>query len=159
MPGLEGFAGAANVMRRRANGGARSATIIERRELDSAMTKPPRIDIDDPDVDVDHSYLRYRGGLFSGEVAEFFGSSLISLDVYEDGIKNGPTREWYEDGTLRSEGAVRNGLPVGTFKEWHPDGTLASEKTFADDGLTMLADRHWNEAGQVTKDWRKDETA
>lgn len=49
------------------------------------------------------------------------------------------------------------GLPVGVSKEWHPNGTLAAERVFAEDGLTLLADRQWDEKGRPTKNWLKGE--
>ncbi len=100
--------------------------------------------------------LLYRGRPFTGEVEERSGGVVISLDSYVDGLQDGPSREWYKDGTLRSEATVRKGRPVGVAREWHPNGTLASEQVFAENGLTMLQDFHWDENGQPTKTWRKE---
>jgi antitoxin component YwqK of YwqJK toxin-antitoxin module len=61
----------------------------------------------------------------------------------------------YRDGTLRSEGTLRDGLPVGEFKEWHPNGVLAARKVFAEDGMTLLEDCAWDEHGRSTRTWRK----
>lgn len=122
------------------------------------MTAAPRIDIDDPETGMDHGRrLLYRGRPFTGEVEERSGGALISLDVYVDGVQDGPGHEWYEDGTPRSEGTVRQGRPVGVSREWHPNGVLASEQVFADDGLTMLADRQWDERGLPTRTWPKED--
>ncbi|MFF5189746.1 toxin-antitoxin system YwqK family antitoxin [Streptomyces sp. NPDC000345] len=121
------------------------------------MAKPTRIDIDDPAVDMDHiQRLLYRGELFTGEVVEHLGGALVSLECYEDGLRHGPNREWYKDGSLRSEGTAQRGRPVGVSREWHPNGTLAHERVFADDGLTMLSDHEWDEDGQPTRAWSKD---
>lgn len=116
-----------------------------------------RIDIDDPEVDTDGSgCLSYEGEPFTGEVAEHFGVDMIILDTYVDGYKHGPSREWYRDGTLRSEGTLRDGLPVGEFKEWHANGVLASKQVFADNGMTLLEESTWDEQGRPTRTWRKD---
>ena len=121
------------------------------------MTTVERIDIDDSEVDMDYGgRVLYRGALFTGEVTEHSGDALISLDGYVDGVQHGLSREWYEDGTLRSEGTAHMGRPVGISKEWHPNGMLASERVFAEDGLTMLADRSWDTAGQPVKNWQKE---
>ncbi|MFF3499004.1 toxin-antitoxin system YwqK family antitoxin [Streptomyces sp. NPDC003247] len=123
------------------------------------MAEPIRIDIDDPEVDMDHMQrLLYRGALFTGEVVEHLGDALVSLEGYEDGLRHGPNQEWYKDGTLRSEGTARRGRPVGVSREWHANGTLASERVFADDGLTMLSDREWDENGQPTRAWSREDT-
>lgn len=116
-----------------------------------------RIDIDDSDVDMDPGQrLLYRGKLFTGQVEERLRGVVVGLDSYVDGVPHGPSREWYEDGVLRSEATARTGRPVGVSRAWHPNGTLAAEQTFAEDGLTMSADRQWDEAGRPTKNWRKD---
>ncbi|GAA3305527.1 toxin-antitoxin system YwqK family antitoxin [Streptomyces cinereospinus] len=122
------------------------------------MTEQIRIDIDDPEVDIDHSQrLLYRGAPFTGEVVEHLGGALISLECYEDGLRHGPSREWYKDGSLRSEATARRGRPVGVSREWHANGTLAVERVFAEDGLTMLSDSNWDENGRPTRAWRKED--
>ncbi|KOV98774.1 hypothetical protein ADK65_20835 [Streptomyces sp. NRRL B-1140] len=111
-----------------------------------------RIDIDDPEVDMDSSERLYcNGEPFTGEVTEHFGESMIGLDAYVDGYKDGPSREWYRDGTLRSEGVLRGGLPVGEFREWHSNGVLAAKQVFAENGMTLLEDRSWDECGRPTR--------
>ncbi|MEV8206147.1 toxin-antitoxin system YwqK family antitoxin [Streptomyces sp. NPDC079189] len=122
------------------------------------MAEVTRIDIDDPDVDMDQGQrVLYRGKLFTGEAEERLGDVVVSLDSYVAGVQDGPSREWSKDGTLRSEGTARMGLPVGVSEEWHPNGTLAAEHVFTEDGLTLSADRQWDEKGRPTKNWRKDE--
>ncbi|QBJ92403.1 hypothetical protein D0Z67_20305 [Streptomyces seoulensis] len=119
------------------------------------MSDIPRIDIDDPDVDMDDAQrLLYRGNLFTGEVTEHLAGKLVSLDAYADGLLNGLSQEWYKDGTLRSEGLVRSGLPRGEHREWHPNGVLASLKIFDEDGLTLRGDFEWDEEGRPTRQWR-----
>lgn len=107
----------------------------------------------------DAQRLLYRGDLLTGEVTEHLGDKLVSRDVYVDGVQNGPSQEWYMDGTLRSEGTVRRGLPCGESKEWHPNGTLASRKVFDEDGLTLREDYAWDEDGRQTRSWRMSEGA
>ncbi|MET7920512.1 hypothetical protein ABZU45_32545 [Streptomyces avermitilis] len=122
------------------------------------MAEVERIDIDDPEVDMDPGQrLLYRGELFTGEVEERLGGVVVSLETYADGVPHGLSREWYKDGMLRSEATARRGRPVGVSRSWHPNGTLAAEREFAEDGLTMLSDREWDENGQPTRVWRKDD--
>lgn len=119
------------------------------------MNATQRIDIDDPEVGMDEAQrLLYRGKLFTGEVTEQLAGRLVSLDVYVDGVQDGPSCEWYKDGTLRSQGTVRNGLPCGEFKEWHLNGALASRKVFDADGLTLREEYEWDEHGRPTRSWR-----
>ncbi|MEU3513593.1 hypothetical protein ABZ733_38330 [Streptomyces longwoodensis] len=122
------------------------------------MTDSTRIDIDDSDADLDDTQrLLYQDELFTGEIVERLGGALVSLECYEEGLRHGPNKEWYKDGTLRSEGTSRNGRPVGVSREWHSNGTLAHERVFAEDGLTMLADSEWDEDGRPTRSWRREQ--
>ena len=119
------------------------------------MTTTRRIDIDSPEVDMDEAQrLLYQGELFTGEAVEYMAGKMVSLDHYTDGVQDGLSREWYPDGTLRSEGRLREGLPCGEFREWHANGVLASRKVFGDDGLTLLEELKWDENGQPTRSWR-----
>lgn len=118
------------------------------------MTLLKRIDIDDPSVDEDGSGTLFcEGRPFTGEVAEYVGTSLISLDDYVDGVLHGKSREWYSGGALRCEAQAKSGRPVGTSKEWHANGKLAKERTFSEDGLTMISDESWDEEGNLTREW------
>ncbi|WP_329410129.1 hypothetical protein OG802_12725 [Streptomyces sp. NBC_00704] len=117
-----------------------------------------RVAIEDPEVDMDDAQrLLYRGELFTGEVTEYLGDKLVSLDEYVDGVQHGPSLEWYKDGTLRSESMVRKGLACGESKEWNSNGTLASLRVFDDDGLTLRESYEWDEDGRPTKSWRMDD--
>jgi hypothetical protein len=67
-----------------------------------------RIDIDDPDVDVDDGqrYV-YRGEPFTGELFECDrDGAVIALFEVLRGVRHGLHREWGPDGTLRIETTV-----------------------------------------------------
>ncbi|WP_309248885.1 hypothetical protein [Streptomyces sp. MNP-20] len=114
---------------------------------------PGRINIDDPDVDMDAAHrLLYRGLPFTGEVEERSGGHLISLDTYVDGLLEGLGREWYEDGTLRSRGRAASNRAVGIHQEWHPNGTLARTQSFSAGG-DLIQDTEWDEHGRPTRSW------
>lgn len=113
------------------------------------MTDAKRINIDDPEVDMDMSRrLLYRGELFTGEVEEFLGGARVSLETYVDGLADGPSWEWYKDGTLESEVTVRKGWAVGVARRWHQNGVLASEWVFSEDNGALLCSRQWDEDGR-----------
>ncbi|MFF4571326.1 hypothetical protein [Streptomyces sp. NPDC001410] len=58
------------------------------------MNTAQRIDIDDPEVDMDEAQrLLYRGTPLTGEVTEHLTGKLVSLEVYVDGIQDGPSSE------------------------------------------------------------------
>ncbi|MFD3976687.1 toxin-antitoxin system YwqK family antitoxin [Streptomyces cyaneofuscatus] len=117
------------------------------------MGSAKRIDIDDPAVDEDGGgNLFFEGEPFTGEVAEYSGESLVSLDEYVDGVLHGKSREWYADGALRSEGQASMGRPVGTSKEWHPNGSMAEQKRFSRDGLSLISKQSWDDQGNLRKE-------
>ncbi|MFF8831883.1 toxin-antitoxin system YwqK family antitoxin [Streptomyces sp. NPDC015131] len=119
------------------------------------MTSTARIDIDDPDVDMDGAQrLLYRGALYTGEVAEYQGGHLISLDEYTDGVQDGWSREWYRDGTLRSEGFVRHGRPIGEFREWYSNGVLKERQFFDGSAASLRETDTWDETGARVSSWR-----
>jgi antitoxin component YwqK of YwqJK toxin-antitoxin module len=107
-----------------------------------------RIDIDDPEVDIDPgSGLTYQGRLFTGEAEEISPQGVtITISTYVDGHEEGPHLEWYNDGTPRVEGTIRNYRRIGTWRRWHPSGRLAEEVRFSDDGELVLK-RRWDESG------------
>ncbi|MGW4245443.1 toxin-antitoxin system YwqK family antitoxin [Nocardia sp. NPDC004722] len=90
--------------------------------------------------------LTFRGEPFTGEVVETIGDQLLTQEFYVDGVPHGPDREWWADGSLKSEGEVVYGRPQGTWRSWHPNGQIAEEREFNSKGhLTTV--RKWDEDG------------
>jgi hypothetical protein len=122
------------------------------------MTEVKRINIDDPEVDMDMGQrLLYRGEPFTGEAEEFLGDARVCLENYVDGLQDGPSWEWYKDGALRAEVTVRKGRAVGIARRWHQNGVLASERVFSEEDGAFLSSREWDESGLPTKVWRKED--
>lgn len=64
-----------------------------------------RIDLSRDGVNWDEDLrLVYRGELFTGEVVETVAGQLLSQSFYVNGIPDGPDREWWAEGGLKSEG-------------------------------------------------------
>ncbi|MFF4495403.1 toxin-antitoxin system YwqK family antitoxin [Streptomyces sp. NPDC001546] len=121
------------------------------------MSPVQRVDIDDPDVDMDMgNRMLYHGELFTGEMAEYVDDQVVCLDVYVDGIKNGLSRMWYPDGAPKLEGTVVNGSARGEFREWHPNGRLKSRKFFDDDIYSLKEETVWDEEGNLVRDWHRE---
>jgi hypothetical protein len=49
--------------------------------------------------------------------------------TFVEGLRHGPTRRWYDDGTLRAEGEFVNGRMEGDWRWYLPDGTPDGERT------------------------------
>lgn len=113
-----------------------------------------RIDLDDPEVDLDYDHrLLYRGEVFTGEVEEYLAGHRVSLVTYKDGFRDGLFREWYKSGVLRAEGTMRMGSLSGEYKSWHENGALAVKKLHSEDGRTPLSHYEWDEEGRPTRAW------
>ncbi|OXR45407.1 putative antitoxin YwqK [Nocardia cerradoensis] len=110
-----------------------------------------RIDINvDPITWGEDLRLEYRGELYSGEVVEMLGDQLLSQEFYVNGIRHGPSRKWWADGRMMSEGEMIAGRPSGVFRKWHPNGRVAEEVHF--DGNGMLVARYrWDEDGNYIR--------
>ena len=54
--------------------------------------------------------------------------------VREDGLKDGPQKEFYKDGTLRAEGEYKEGKPVGEWKYFYPGGKLEQAGKYSASG-------------------------
>ena len=107
---------------------------------DSEVT---RLDIDDPDVEIEYDFCTYRGKPFTGEVAEYGSNG----QMVGDGIQRG----WYYDGAPRSEVTTRHGRTIGPARSWYPSGQLKQEAEF--DGVDYVRRRAWAEDGTLIDDW------
>jgi antitoxin component YwqK of YwqJK toxin-antitoxin module len=92
------------------------------------------INISDPAVDRDAEFrLLYDGRLFTDEVTDADEEPTL-LEAYADGLRHGPWRAWYFDGSMRAEGRYQEGQLVGKFQKWHENGRPASRKVYSEAG-------------------------
>lgn len=54
--------------------------------------------------------------------------------IDDEGVKDGPWKEFYSDGQLRSEGSYRNGKKIGKWRFYHPNSNLEQEGNFNNQG-------------------------
>jgi antitoxin component YwqK of YwqJK toxin-antitoxin module len=115
-----------------------------------------RIDIETDGVEWDNgARLIHNGEPFTGEaVVHGFTGEVTSLVTYVDGLEEGPNREWYEDGPLKSEMTVHSGRVVGSAREWHENGQLARERRFDERG-NVATEWLWDENGKPITDQGK----
>lgn len=111
-----------------------------------------RIDLDGPDVDWDDQQaLLYQGEPFTGEAVEYHpDGTLWTLRTFAGGFEEGPTRQWYRDGTQHRDGLLRGHQPDGEWREWRPDGTPRPLDVF--DRGRRVSYRVWDQAGEVVED-------
>ena len=115
----------------------------------SEQSEQPQVRVPDVELDYDADLVfMYKGKRFTGvsyDDNSFHGLTEIS---FVDGLQEGPEREWYLSGRLKSETMFRADIRHGHDREYREDGTLASEtiyeygvrvraRTFAEDGSVV----------------------
>lgn len=76
--------------------------------------------------------------------------------TYVGGFKNGFERQWYVDGTRRSEGAFDSGHRGGLWLTWHSNGQLESEISYVK-GRRSGDARAWWANGTLSSQGRYDD--
>ncbi|HWC79488.1 MAG TPA: hypothetical protein VG756_05945 [Pseudonocardiaceae bacterium] len=112
------------------------------------------INVDDPEIDGDLSgRITYRGELFTGQTVEYHPKTgqRIGLTTYTDGVEDGPSKSWYPDGSLESEGVVKSGSAVGEWHEYHPNGRVRQLDVFDDQGRHQSR-KIWDENGTLIEE-------
>jgi antitoxin component YwqK of YwqJK toxin-antitoxin module len=79
-----------------------------------------------------------------------------SESEYRDGLRWGPTREWYAPGQPKVESNYFRGVLHGAAREWHRNGALAEHGVY-EFGIAIW-EKQWDENGQLTKERTLKET-
>ncbi|MDP6538341.1 MAG: hypothetical protein QF903_04365 [Planctomycetota bacterium] len=70
------------------------------------------------------------GRMANGErVSTYEGGAERERASWEDGVREGPCRRWYPDGTLKAEGRYEAGRKSGPWRFYAADGTLDAERS------------------------------
>jgi antitoxin component YwqK of YwqJK toxin-antitoxin module len=107
-----------------------------------------RIPDEELDYDEDIIYV-HNGKRFTGIAFEESAHGILSECTYLDGMQDGPSRDWYPDGTLKAEMFFKENLKNGTSREIFPDGKLASEIVFGYD--IALKCMKYDQRGEVVE--------
>jgi hypothetical protein len=69
--------------------------------------------------------VTYKGELFSGRAIERFANGELAQEhYYHQGFLDGPVREFYEDGSKKSDTQHKQGVADGISFQWTTDGTM-----------------------------------
>ena len=91
--------------------------------------------------------LSFEAGVRSGPQRRFFADgSLAEVTHYADGKPDGEATAYYADGTRRRHEAWKAGQRVGISEAWYPDGTLRRREAF--DGSSPRV-RQWYSNGAL----------
>lgn len=69
---------------------------------------------------------------------------------YREGLRWGPTKEWYSSGQQMVDSNFYNGVLHGRAREWHKNGQLAEDGEF-EYGITLWQ-KKWDENGNLESD-------
>ncbi|HEY0637141.1 MAG TPA: hypothetical protein VGD67_05805 [Pseudonocardiaceae bacterium] len=110
------------------------------------------IDVTQTELDAAGRVL-HEGVPVTGEVVSRSPEGRVIARIrYLQGLEDGPSLEWYPDGSRRAEGSSRYGVgAVGVWRGWHPCGAPAAEYGFSDNGRLLFV-RRWDQAGVMLED-------
>jgi len=74
---------------------------------------------------IDTLSLRFRDGIKDGPLRQYFiDGTLLSSGTYVNNLLDGPIRVWYDNGQMRYEAHFKSGLLDGESKHWSDEGKL-----------------------------------
>ncbi|MBZ0243678.1 MAG: hypothetical protein K8F24_10720 [Bacteroidales bacterium] len=83
------------------------------------------------------------------------GGQLKMEGSFENTLREGEWKSWYEDGTLWSSGSFKAGKRHGIGIVYHPNGTKSIEGTYEEGRRTGLW-KSWDESGNLISEQRFD---
>jgi antitoxin component YwqK of YwqJK toxin-antitoxin module len=78
--------------------------------------------------------------------------TVLQEDMLVNGMKEGLSRRWHENGRLQQELYYLHDGLHGSCKEWYDTGQLRTEGTF-EHGI-CVTEKEWDPNGTLTKDYR-----
>jgi len=100
-------------------------------------------------------------------VKDYFENGLIQMEAfysafdkhvkeeyqcnYKTNIKEGPYREWYENGQIKFVGTLKNGLRYGLCKSWYRNGQIEEESNWLNGQLHGNV-KYWSQQGRLQFD-------
>ncbi|MDO6802073.1 toxin-antitoxin system YwqK family antitoxin [Wenyingzhuangia sp. 1_MG-2023] len=100
-----------------------------------------------------NGFMLYQGVLFTGVAKEYMkdGKTLKYLVTYSEGLKNGISKRWYDNGNKNYETQYVNGRKQGLTKIWFRSGELQSEATYFK-GVVHGIETIWYSTGEKQKE-------
>jgi antitoxin component YwqK of YwqJK toxin-antitoxin module len=116
--------------------------------LQDKSARIPVLRIRDDELDFDESIIyHYKGRRFTGSAYDDMPGGGISEVSYENGVQQGPARDWLPSGKLKGESFFRRNVLHGCAKEFREDGSLISEKNY--EWGILVSSAEYDEAGSV----------
>lgn len=102
-----------------------------------------------------HSYSyrdRQSGELIARE--HYAGSVRVKLTLFKNKKKHGIQKEWYENGSPKSEESFADGIRNGLFRHWLPSGLLVGRRYRIENGTGVMKIYHENGRIRVERHWK-----
>lgn len=99
-----------------------------------------------------HRFYNEEGEVVEAKIYDQ-GILLFEGIVDEEGLKQGPWKHFYSDGSLKAEGAYRDDQKYGPWKYYYPDGKLEQEGSY----LRGLPEGTWVWYHPNGQEWREEE--
>ncbi|GHT64689.1 hypothetical protein AGMMS50239_22850 [Bacteroidia bacterium] len=90
----------------------------------------------------------FKDGIPNGNWKTYKNNVLIEERVYDDGILDGPYKEYYSDGSVKVSRNYVKGKPDGKFLQYASNGKIESEVNFKD-GLQNGPEIHYDSEGNI----------
>lgn len=81
---------------------------------------------------------------------------LVGEITYKDGMMHGRSQDWLPSGQLIEETYYKYNVRHGASREWYPNGKKKKYEYFIRG--TLIRNLAWDEQGQLTEDFKLDET-
>ena len=93
--------------------------------------------------------IDYNNGIRNGYYRKWFDSGLLSFESrYIAGKRNGKTASWWRNGNKRSESNFVNGIAEGSQKEWYMSGAIFKQVNLVA-GKENGLQQSWRENGKI----------
>lgn len=113
----------------------------------------PRVEGDD--LEWEGQLQTWNDEPFTGiEVWRFPSGAIESETTYRDGLSDGLSRSWDEQGRLRSQFTCRLGAMHGNCRKWHGNGQLAEDGNY--EWGVRINEREYNEHGALISEFALD---
>ncbi|MCX8042552.1 MAG: toxin-antitoxin system YwqK family antitoxin [Desulfobacterota bacterium] len=99
------------------------------------------------------SEIEYRNGVRHGMSRHYFGSTTDHIRrevMFEHDKANGPFREYYRNGTLKTEHQRIDGKPEGESKDYYENGALFVVKNYKNGKIDGVAQMYYD-TGELMK--------
>ncbi|UZX01722.1 hypothetical protein F8G81_03130 [Arthrobacter sp. CDRTa11] len=121
--------------------------------MDSRSPSLPRVEGDD--LEWEGQLQTWNDEPFTGiQVWRFPNGAIESETTYKDGLSDGLSRSWDEQGQLRAQFTCRLGAMHGNRKKWHANGQLAEDGNY--EWGVRIDEKEYNGQGALISEFTLD---